>query len=150
MDSTAMHTKIADVLRGKEHREVHGVAPAAPVAVAVALMKEHEIGSVLVREGTRIAGILTERDLARGCVQPEIDITSTRCEEVMTFPLAFVSPTTSVGDALKVMSETHCRHLPVMDAGDLVGIISLGDLLRWMTDELSAHVFYLESYICGR
>lgn len=142
-----MHTKIGDVLKGKENTDVRGIEIGIPVADAAKLMIELGIGCVLVRDEGRVVGILTERDLARRLVQSDVDVTKTPAEDLMTSPLAFVSPTTTIGEALKVMSETHCRHLPVFDDGGLIGILSLGDLLRWMTSELSAQVSYLESYI---
>lgn len=143
-----MHTKIADVLH-KKGSNVQSIEIGKPIVDAVNSMEELGIGSVLVKEGDRVIGILTERDLARRCVRPGVDITTTPVEDAMTAPVAFVAPTTSIREALKVMSETHCRHLPVVDQRGVVGVVSLGDLLRWVTSEYKAHVSYLESYIRG-
>jgi CBS domain-containing protein len=144
-----MNTRIADVLKSKG-TVVYDMDADMPVISAVHLMTEKSIGSVLVREHGRVVGILTERDLVRQCTRSQVDLETTPIKNMMTTPLAYVEPTTSVGESLKVMSQTHCRHLPVFDQGELAGIISLGDLLRWTTSELEAHVSYLESYIRGR
>ena len=143
-----MNTRIADVLKCKGI-VVYEIDADTPVISAIQLMAEKTIGSVLVREKGEIVGILTERDLAKHCMRSQLDFETTPVKNMMTTPLAYVEPTASIGQALKVMSQTHCRHLPVFDGGELAGIISVGDLLRSTTSELEAHVSYLESYIRG-
>ena len=139
---------IKGVLTHKGH-EVHSVDVGSSVADAVHKMAGLGIGSVLIRGEDRIVGILTERDLARRVAYGRMDTQTTSVEAVMTSRLAYVSPETRVEEAMKVMSETHCRHLPVFEDGALVGLVSLGDLLRFITGDLETHISYLESYIRG-
>ncbi len=143
-----MDTRIEQVLKSKGNA-VYDVDSTAPVVDAVNKMSELGIGSVLVRKDDNLVGIVTERDLARRCVVPSVNIDTTSVDKVMTSPVAYVSPETTVVQAMKAMSETHCRHLPVLVDGKVIGIISLGDLLRWTTGELETQVNYLESYIRG-
>lgn len=112
-------------------------------------MKELKIGAVLIERGGNVLGIFTERDVSRRVAYPGRDPENTIVSQVMTSPVAFVEPSTTVREAMKVMSTTHCRHLPVYDGAQLVGLVSLGDLLRWLTADLEAHVRFLESYIRG-
>jgi CBS domain-containing protein len=143
-----MNSNVREVLARKGAR-VHTVPAGATVKAAAETMRDLRVGSVLVLRGDAIAGILTERDLARRVVYAGLPPETTRVDEVMTAPVAFVSPTTSVAAAMRVMSETHCRHLPVLDGDKLVGLVSLGDLVRWHTADQDAHVRFLESYIRG-
>jgi signal-transduction protein with cAMP-binding, CBS, and nucleotidyltransferase domain len=142
-------TTIKQVLHSKGDA-IYGVEARQPLAVAIRRMAEHAIGSVLVFDDKTVVGIVTERDLARRVLFRSLDPETTPVEVVMTAPLAFVEPTHTVGHAMKVMSETHCRHLPVFADGVLLGVVSLGDLLRAATADLQTHIMYLESYIRGR
>jgi signal-transduction protein with cAMP-binding, CBS, and nucleotidyltransferase domain len=143
-----MKTRIRSVLAHKGH-QVHSVPVGVPVREAARLMADLHIGSVLVQAGSHTVGILTERDLARRVCQGHGDVLSRPVEELMTSPLAYITPGDTVVEAMKVMSETHCRHLPVLDGGTVVGVISLGDLVRWLTVDLEEKVNYLEAYILG-
>jgi CBS domain-containing protein len=144
-----MNTHIKQVLHAKGDA-VYGVEIRTPLADAIRRMAEHEIGSVLVFDGKTLVGILTERDLARRALFRAMDPATTLVEVVMTAPVAFISPEDTVAQALKVMSDTRCRHLPVMADGRLIGVVSLGDLIRTITGDLETRVMYLESYIRGR
>lgn len=142
-----MQNRIKDVLAHKGHH-VHSIPAGITVGEAARRMADLEIGSFLVESDGHPVGILTERDLARRvCCSGDVDPTVTPVEQVMTSPLAYIEPEMTVGEAMKVMSETHCRHLPVFDKGELVGLVSLGDLIRWITADLEENVRYLESYI---
>ena len=90
---------------------------------------------------------MTERDLAWRVCLGEFDPAVMPVEKVMTAPVAYVTPETTVAEAMKVMSDTHCRHLPVFADEELVGVISLGDLVRWLTADLEENIRYLEGYI---
>jgi len=141
-----MQTRIKQVLARKGH-EVHSVSCDVSISQAARKMAELEIGAVLVQSDAQVVGILTERDLAWRVCLGEFDPAVTPVEQVMTSPVAYVTPDTTVAEAMKVMSETHCRHLPVFADGDLVGVISLGDLVRWLTADLEENIRYLEGYI---
>lgn len=141
-----MDTRIERLLAQKGS-DVHSVAVGVPVSDAAQKMAALEVGSLLVQSGGQVVGIVTERDLARRVCACGFDQGTVPVERVMTSPLAFVTPDATVGEAMKVMSETGCRHLPVFRGSDLVGVISLGDLVRWVTADLEESVRYLEGYI---
>jgi CBS domain-containing protein len=117
------------------------------VCAAAQEMAARAVGSLLVESDGRVVGILTERDLARRVCASGCDVGATPVEQVMTSPLAYVTSDATVAEAMKVMSDTGCRHLPVLREGALVGVISLGDLVRWVTADLENNVRYLEEYI---
>ena len=141
-----MHTHVRQVLAKKGH-EIHGVPLGTSISKAARTMNAHKIGSVVVWSGDEVVGILTERDLARRVCAGAIDLDATSVEQVMTAPVAFVTPGSTVAAAMKTMSETRCRHLPVLDGGKVVGLVSLGDLVRTVTNDLAADVKYLKDYI---
>ena len=143
-----MQTKISNILK-KKGNVVYDIEVGKSVVDATKKMTEHGIGALLVREGDRMVGIVGLRDLAKTCFHVDIDITKTPIESVMTSPLAFIRPDTSIATALKVMTEIDHRHLPVYDGDKLMGVVALHDLLQWLTEEYEAHVDYLESYIRG-
>jgi len=113
------------------------------------LMAEKRIGSLPVLEGEQVVGIFTERDYARRVGPDRRKPEETRIEEVMTRELITVDPDQTVNDCLMLMTENHIRHLPVMDEGRLVGIISVGDVVKDIIEELEFHVEQLKSYITG-
>lgn len=126
-----MQTPVGTLLEEKG-RKVVGVGPATTVAVAVKRMNESRIGSVLVLDGARLLGILTERDVLVRVVAAGRDARTTLVEEVMTRDLVRVGPGETVEEAMLVMSRARCRHLPVMEGEELLGIVSIGDLLSWL------------------
>ena len=142
-----MHTRVRQVLARKGH-QVHTVPRGTPVSEAARKMTDLKIGSlVVIEKNDDVAGILTERDLARRACGGGFVTETTPVDAIMTSPVAFVTPASTVAEAMKVMSETHCRHLPVMEKGSLAGLISLGDLVRTITADLAADVKYLQDYI---
>jgi CBS domain-containing protein len=147
--ATTMNTHIKRILHAKGDA-VFGVTLRSSVSDAIRTMAEHKAGSVLVFDDKRIVGILTERDLVHRVLFEQRDPATTPTEVVMTAPVAYVSPESTVADAMKVMAETHCRHLPVMVEDRVIGIVSLGDLIRQITGDLETQIMYLESYIRGR
>jgi CBS domain-containing protein len=112
-------------------------------------MTEKKTGSVMVMDGNMVAGIFTERDFARkvGLFAPKPG--AVRVGDVMTSQLITISPTDSVNECMEIMTENHIRHLPVLDDGRLVGIISIGDVVKDIIDELQFMVKQLENYITG-
>ncbi len=143
-----MLTPLRHVLAGKGP-EVTSIEPTATVRAAVHRMVEARTGSVLVVDGDAIAGIFTERDLMRRVVAPGRDPDAVRVAEVMTAPILTVSPRTTVGEALAIITEKRHRHLPVVDGDRLVGLISAGDLARWLARERAFEVEQLTRYIAG-
>lgn len=117
---------------------------------AVRQMDKANTGSVVVLEGDRLVGIFTERDLMRRVVLKGLDISSIRVEEVMTRDLAYAEPSDPGEEAMAKMTKHRCRHLPVVDGQRLVGVISIGDLIREMAEEQTVEIQFLKEYIYSR
>lgn len=119
------------------------------MAEAVQTMNVHRIGSILVMSGQRLAGIFTERDVLRRVVGEQLDPHTTPVTKVMTAEVITVLPTTSTQQAMEIFAEKRCRHLPVMEGGRLVGVISIGDVSRWVADAHRAEAESLRQYIAN-
>ncbi len=143
-----MKTPLQNVIRWKG-TVVHTINPEASVGTAVRSMAGLNVGSVVVMNGGAVAGLLSERQvivaLARG--MDSLDRTAVR--DLMDPHPPLVGPDTNVGIAMSLMTERFTRHLPVVDHGVLVGIVSIGDLTRWVTRSLQGEVEALQSYIVG-
>lgn len=144
-----MHNHLRDVLVDKGHAVVH-VPPTATVMEAVNVMNERGIGSVLVTEGERLLGIFTERDVLRRVLAEARDPLTTPVQEVMTRRLVVVHPDHTVEATMALMTEKRCRHLPVIDKDKLAGLISIGDLTRWVTRAQRIEIVELVDFITGR
>ena len=125
------------------------ISKESTVLDSLELMAEKRIGSLVVIEDGQVAGIFTERDYARRVGPERRNPEETRIEEVMTRELITVNPTQTVNECMVLMTDNHIRHLPVLDEGRLVGIISVGDVVKDMIEELEFHVEQLKSYITG-
>lgn len=119
------------------------------VSEALKMFVDKHISSVIVMDGEKVAGIFTERDLAHKVGLFGKDPASVKLEEVMTRDLITVSPGQSVKVCMNLMTEKRIRHLPVFEHGQLVGIVSIGDVLKDMIDELQFMITQLENYIKG-
>ena len=141
---------IAEILAGKRLREVVAVEMRGTVLDAVRRMDEANTGAVVVLEDARLVGIFTERDLMRRVVLKGRDVATTPVADVMTRDLLFASPDADGGEAMSKMTRHRCRHLPVVDGERLVGVISIGDLMKEMTDDQSVEIHFLKEYIYSR
>jgi CBS domain-containing protein len=129
---------------------VHSVHSSLTVAAAVAEMVRHGIGCVVVLDGERLAGVFTERDVLRRVVGAGLDPKKTLVAQVMTLEPITIGPETTVEEAMGIMTEKRCRHLPIVDAERRVkGIISIGDATRWTVDSHRAENEHLKNYIAG-
>jgi CBS domain-containing protein len=137
-----------DILRYKG-RTVHAVHPADTVLAALTAMAEHDIGAVLVLEGDQIVGILTERDYARKVALAGRSSKDSPVRAIMTPDVVCVPPTHSVEDCMALMTARRVRHLPVVDNRRVVGLVSIGDLVKAMIDEQEFTIRELKSYIAG-
>ena len=138
---------VAQILLSKPSQAVHTVPPEATVREAIELMARQRIGSLLIVEGTRILGIFTERDYAHKVEVRGRTSTGTPIREVMTPDVMFVTPATTTQECMALMTDKRLRHLPVMEHGKLVGIISIGDLVKEIISEQQFVIAQLESYI---
>ena len=115
---------------GKKRREIWFVAPQASVYEAIALMAEKSIGAVLVIADQRLVGIVSERDYARKVILKGRSSKEAMVQEIMTRDLIIVSPENTVDECMRIMTDRRIRHLPILDRGKLVGIVSIGDLVN--------------------
>lgn len=137
-------------LLGRKGSVVHTVAPDVTVIEAVRKMNQEHIGAVLVMDGDNLVGIFTERDVLCRVVDDERDAAVTRVVEVMTSQPVVVKSETTVPEAMAIVSEKRCRHLPVVEEGQLVGLVSAGDLTKWVTRHQEFHIQDLVNYITAK
>jgi CBS domain-containing protein len=128
---------------------VWSIAPEATVFDAIKLMSDKNIGSLLVMSEGRLSGIFTERDYARKIVLQGKTSRQTQVHEIMNREIFTVSPDDSVEDCMKLMTEKRIRHLPVLENKNVVGVISIGDLVNWIISTQNAAIEQLEQYIAG-
>jgi len=125
------------------------VAGGVSVLEAIGTMSEANIGAIVIAEGNRPEGIFTERDYLRKIALKGLSSGDTTVNEVMSSPLITVPPSESTRKAMEMMTESRCRHLVVVEGSAMVGIVSLGDLVKHMLQEKEAEVEQLSSYISG-
>ncbi|MBI5769756.1 MAG: CBS domain-containing protein [Verrucomicrobia bacterium] len=143
-----MNVPISALLQRKGSA-VHGIAPDLSIYDAVAEMNRLRIGAIVVLEAGKLAGIFTERDVLRRVVGASIDPKVVRVAEVMTRDVITVSPDAMIEEVAAMFTEKRCRHLPVVSGGALVGLISIGDISRWVADHHRAEAEHLRNYIAG-
>ena len=142
-------TTVAEILKSKPHAAVYSVAPQDSVFQALRTMAEKEVGALLVLDGGAIAGIFTERDYARKLALRGRTSMDTPVRDVMTASVLCVRPTQTSEQCMQLMSNNRLRHLPVVDNGKLVGMISIGDLVKDIISEQQFIIEQLEHYITG-
>jgi len=138
-------TTVRQLLEGKG-RQVFSVGPQAPVLEAIRLMAEHHIGALLVMKGEALAGVVSERDYALKVILPQ-RAADTAVRDIMSSPVLTVSPDTSVQQCMQLVTDKRVRHLPVVEAGRVVGVVSIGDLVKAVIAEQQQQIEQLESYI---
>ena len=129
--------------------EVFAVAPTAPVLDAIQLMAQRSIGAVLVLDQGQLAGILSERDYARKVVLQGRASSDTQASAIMTAQVVTVSPEASVAACMQLMTERRIRHLPVIEHGAVIGVISIGDLVKAVIADQQVELDQLQRYIAG-
>lgn len=134
-------------LLGRKPRVIYSVAPDAPVLEAIQLMAEHSIGALLVMKGATLAGIVSERDYARKVILKGRSSSDTPVRQIMTAEVITVDPGNSAQQCMKIMTDRRVRHLPVVDGGRVVGMLSIGDLVRAVLAEQAQTIEQLENYI---
>lgn len=141
---------VSEILAAKSG-EVLSIEGSATVLDAITTMVAGNVGSLLVTEGGRLAGIVTERDYLRRVTLEGRDERTTPVREIMTSELMYVGPEASVEECMATMTEKRIRHLPVLtDERNVVGVVSIGDLVKFQTQQQSFEIKYLQDYITAR
>jgi len=140
---------VGHILKEKGHA-VYTTAPKDSVLHAVETMCGKKVGSLIVCDGDSPVGIITERDLMTDVVLAKRDPAKTRVAEVMASDLVCVDPATPAAAAMAIMTERRCRHLPVVEGSKIVGVISIGDLVRWVSRNQEFEIRMLTDYIHGK
>ncbi|MBL8243363.1 MAG: CBS domain-containing protein [Rhodanobacteraceae bacterium] len=140
---------VSQLLAGKGN-EIYRLAPDAPVLEAIRLMADKSIGALLVMDGDQLVGILSERDYARKVILMGRSSKDTPVSAIMTpAPLVTVSSHSRTKECMRLMTDRRIRHLPVVDNGKVVGMLSIGDLVRSIIEGLEGEVEQLKQYIAG-
>ena len=140
--------KVSHILQGKDARVVT-VPQEAPVLEVIRLMADHHIGSVLVVRSGEVIGIATERDYARKVILQGRSSSDTPVHQIMSSPVTCVSPDHTVKECMQIMTEKRLRHLPVKANGDVIGMISIGDLVAAVIEDLEEENTQMRQYIAG-
>jgi CBS domain-containing protein len=143
-----MDTPVAALLERKGSA-VHAVASTITIADAVAEMNKKRIGCIVVVDAGQLAGIFTERDVLRRVVGAGLDPKTARVADVMTSHVHTIPPEATIEQTMTLFGEMHCRHIPVVEKGQIKGLISIGDISRWMSDVSRSEADHLKNYIAG-
>jgi CBS domain-containing protein len=128
-------------------KAIYSVAPSDPVLTAIKKMAEHHVGALLVMSGDKLVGIVSERDYARKVVLLGRSSEETRVEAIMTSRVVTVTPKQDAHDCMRLMTDMRIRHLPVVSGDRVLGVLSIGDLVRAVIEEQERTIADLESYI---
>lgn len=136
------------ILQGKG-RQVHSVASEATIYEALVIMAEKGIGALLVLDGEDLVGIFSERDYARRVILAGRSSREMKVREIMSSNVLTVGPQSTVDECMQHMTDRRCRHLPVVEGGKVVGIVSIGDLVNWIIKVQERTIHDLEDFISG-
>jgi len=139
-----------DLIIRQKGSQVHSISPHLTVFEALQKMADIGIGALIVMDGTELVGIVSERDYARKVILAGRSSREMKVRELMTSPTVTVSPKATVDDCMQRMTEKRCRHLPVVEEGRLVGVVSIGDLVHWIISAQDLAIRQLEDYISGK
>ena len=134
-------------LLDRKGREIFSVQPQVPVLEAIRAMADHHVGALLVMQGEALAGIVSERDYARKVILRGRSSADTPVRDIMTTSVITVQPDASVQECMQLMTDRRVRHLPVTEGSRVIGMVSIGDLVKAVIAEQQQHIEQLENYI---
>ena len=134
-------------LLGRKSGAVYSIEPEDPVLEAIQLKAEHGIGALLVMKGSELVGIVSERDYARKVILKGCSSAETPVWQIMSSPVLTVTPTQSIDHCMQVMTDKRVRHLPVVEGARVIGVLSIGDLVRAVLQEQQRTIEDLQHYI---
>jgi len=140
--------EVRQLLAEKGHR-IFAVGPDDPVLTAVRLMADHYIGALLVMRGDELVGIVSERDYARKIILQNRNSADTPVRDIMSSPVVTVRPNDTTDTCMRLCTERRVRHLPVVESGKVVGVLSIGDLVKSVINEQTQQIEHLQRYIAG-
>lgn len=144
-----LHDSVERILRRKGS-EVYSIPPDATVFEALEKLAEKNVGALLVMNGPELVGLLSERDYVRKVILRGYSSKDLKVEDIMSTPVVTVCLTTTVDECMHAMTDKRCRHLPVVDQGNVVGLVSIGDLVNWIMTAQDVTIHQLEDYISGK
>jgi CBS domain-containing protein len=137
------------VLKQKDHH-VWSVSPDSCVYEAIEIMADKHVGALLVVSEGNLVGVVSERDYARKVILQGKSSKEIQVSEIMTSPVIFVTPDQTIEDGMRIMTEKHIRHLPVVEKGKILGVVSIGDLVKWMISAQQQTISHLNDYISSK
>jgi CBS domain-containing protein len=137
------------VLKDKGQNVWH-VSPEGCVYDAIEMMADKHVGALMVVSEGQLVGVVSERDYARKVILQGKSSRQTQVKEIMTSPVIFMTPEQTVEDGMRIMTEKHIRHLPVVEDGILLGVVSIGDLVKWMITAQQQTISQLHNYITSQ
>jgi CBS domain-containing protein len=140
--------RVAEILRGKGG-DVLKIDASATVFDALTKVVEKNVGSILVTDDDKVIGIMTERDYLRKVAVKGRTSHDTLVREIMTSPLIYVTPETTIEESMAIMTDRRIRHLPVVEDDEVIGIVSIGDVVKFQSQEQTFQIQYLTEYISG-